>query len=292
MVVDNVCSLMGKSIWQIVRFPDTSRVSLLTALTVFAVLQAGCEQQPVPGVGLGLSGDVFSTDDVEVTAPSPTAAVDPNWFDHGPISLGAKVGIAIGGLILVLSIAGFCIVWNGKRRRRAYLRTLEKKYGNQGWPSPQNHAEMFETPVSQHPLRGWDDSPMSVQTEAEKLWPRYVSPYSSQYNSPVSGNEGPSMQWPAAALSPQREIGVALGGEDPTDKWAASTLHEGKGKDKQPESYEMHNVDSAGGSRPSQHTHTTQAAPVLGHPGYGRKSDSPPLRYALNEGQTGPEYGN
>jgi hypothetical protein len=246
----------------------------------FVALQAGCEQQPVPGVLLGLDGSVFSTDDVNITAPSPTAAVDPDWFDDGPLPLGAKVGIAIGGLALLLTVAGFFIVWNGKRRRRAFLRTLEKKYGNQGWPSPQTQGDMFETPSSSRPLRGWDDSPMSVQTEAEKLWPRYVSPYSSQYNSPVNGADVSGMQWPAATLSPQREIGVALGGDD---KWAPP-YDGGKGKQVQPESYEMHQVESAGQmTAQGQPAHLQNDAPVLGHPGYGRKSDSPPLRYAPYE---------
>jgi hypothetical protein len=265
----------------------------------FSVLQAGCEQQPKPGMTLGLDGDVFSTDDVQITEPGPMVKPDPSWFEEGPITLGGKVGIAIGGIALLLSLAGCGVVWNGKRRRRAYLRRLERKYGNQGWPSPQNatQGEMFETPISQRPLRGWDDSPMSAQTaatgDAEKPWGRYVSPYSSQYNSPVAGagvgGEGPSMQWPAAALSPQREIGVALGGGDAGgDKWVpsapapASPAGDVKGKDRD-ESYEMHRVDSAGGTWTRQPVNL-QGAPVLGHPGFGRAADSPPLRYSPHEG--------
>jgi hypothetical protein len=62
---------------------------------------------------------------------------------------------------------------------------------------------MFETPISQRPLRGWDDSPLSAGTEVtDRTFNRHISPYSSNYNSPVSAIEAPHMNWPA--LNPQR----------------------------------------------------------------------------------------
>ncbi|PHH69846.1 hypothetical protein CDD82_7471 [Ophiocordyceps australis] len=73
------------------------------------ILQAGCEQKPVPGVSVGVVGDIFSNEIVNITAPTPTATVDPAWFDQGPLSLSAKVGIAVGVIVVLLVMVGFAI---------------------------------------------------------------------------------------------------------------------------------------------------------------------------------------
>lgn len=202
------------------------------------------------------------------------ATVDPAWFDNGPLNLSAKVGIAVGGFVFLLIISGIFVVWNGKRRRRAYLRRLEALYNtNKGWPAPQSPG-MFETPVSQRPLNGgWGDSPMTEQPD--KPFPRYVSPYSSQYNSPISATDMTSMPWPGAALARDHNIGVAHGGESSGSSW-----EEGKGK-AVAESYELCDVTSSG-SDGSKNRQYGNEAPVLGHPGYGRNSASPTQR-SLNE---------
>ncbi|KAK5993334.1 hypothetical protein PT974_06763 [Cladobotryum mycophilum] len=226
------------------------------------VLHAGCKQKPEPGVTVAVSGNIFSNDTVEVSTPTPSAKVDPTWFDNGPLTLSAK------------------------KKRRAFLKNLEVQYAsakNGGWPSPQPpHRETGETPLSQRPLRGWDDSPMTMTTE--KNFPRYFSPYSSQYNSPVSALEGQQMAWPEPALGSPREIGIALADQQSHGGWLQSPLSpDDKGKMKD-ESYEMQNVYSAGG-----HTNNNAEpdvgpvqAPLLGHPGYGRGTDSPPRQYEAN----------
>ena len=224
-----------------------------------------------------------------MTTPTPSAHIDPAWFDHGPINLSAKVGIAVGGFACLLMVAGFFIICNGKRRRKAYLRKLDIKYRKKGWPmtpQTQQQGEMFETPVSQRPLRGWDDSPQSAHTQTN--FPTYFSPYSSQFNSPVSPQDGLDMSWPAAALpkpqsqaSPQQEIGLAFGNPNnygPLTTSPYSPENERKYWKQREESYEMHEVDSAssGNSRRQELTQHQQQAPVLNHPGYGRNSASPP----------------
>lgn len=262
------------------------------------VLQAGCEQRPEPGVTIAIEGEVFSTDKVNVTAPTPTATVNPEWFDQGPLGLGGKVGIAVGGFVFILIILGFCIVWNGKRRRRAYLRTLDGKYNgspkvwqqNNGWPSALHHhpsREMHETPVSQRPLRGWDDSPMSATTD--HTFPRYFSPYSSQYNSPISAQDGPNMQWPAgaapgAAPGATQNIGMALSDHGSGGGSWDANVSDNKGNMQQShESYEMHNVDSAGGNQPLDPRFKHPEPPTLSHPGYGRSLESLPRQYSMDE---------
>lgn len=241
---------------------------------------------------------------MQISTPSPTASINPAWFDQGPLNLGAKVGIAIGAVVALLICLGCCIVWNGKRRRRAYLRNLDTKVAQRGWPSPNAQREMGETagqssfrgwddtPVSQQPLRGWDDTPVSQQAargwddspmtaNSDKPFPRYFSPYSSQYNSPVSAQEGQAMQWPQAALPHTHHIGVATTAEGSHEPWSPASEDKGKSK---VEAYEMHHVDkSESSSSRSQPHREIEEPPVLNHPGYGRGGNIPPAHYVLNE---------
>lgn len=170
------------------------------------ILEAACEQKPAFGSTVSIRGDPFGTDTVEIVDPQPTYATVPSP-DYGPLSLGARVGIAFGAFALLLAIAGFCIVCNGKRRRRAFLRDLQHRHGAQGWSryGGGGGGDTFDTPVSQKPLRGWEnESPVSAHTEG--TFTRYFSPYSSQYNSPVSGpnSAGPSAaNWPTLPTQEQ-----------------------------------------------------------------------------------------
>lgn len=231
---------------------------------MIVMLQVACDQKPQPGSTISVDGSIFSTTVMNETSPTPTSTWT-NFNNSGPLSLGAKVGIAVGGLCLVLAITGFCIVWNGRRRRRAFLRKLEMRHKEAGWPHPfagrgvpvvHRGPDMNETPLSQKPLRGWDDSPQSA-TASEPSYARYFSPYSSQHNSPVNGADAAAMmmrqqQWPSefhddpsfaqqqyqhgefassaqekamqdqheAAVGPANNppvyIGVALGGDEPS----------------------------------------------------------------------------
>lgn len=273
-------------------------------------LEAGCDQRPAPGLLIGLDGNIFEDKMVNATAASPSASVDPSWFDDGPLTLPIKVAIGAAGVVVLLFLAGAFIIWNGRRRRRAFLRKIESRNSKMaGWASPQQTQQMksfpfpqqagatrpetHDTPLSQRPLvrAGWDDSPMTAGTE-EKPFPRYFSPYSSQYNSPVSAHDTPGPQWQQTP-APQN-IGVALGGDDSSGRWSPE-------RDHTPESYEMHNVDSTDHYRHHQqqqqiyeqqqqvHQQLQQQypqhpqPPTLAHPGYGRSSESPPRRYGLGE---------
>jgi hypothetical protein len=223
------------------------------------ILQAGCEQQPRAGVLVSFEGNPFSTDDVRITAPSPTATVNPDWFDDGPLNLEAKVGIAAAGFAILLSVLGCCIIWRGKRKRRAFLRSIEHKYSGQpartkAWPMSMHLKthEMNQTPLSQKPLRSWDESPVTAPSET---FPRYFSPYSSTFNSPVSATDAPMPNWPVigptspSQNAPGTSIGVALGGDDRSSSDKASS----KGKEPE-ESYEMQDVETRHGYGPVQPT--------------------------------------
>ncbi|SPN97655.1 uncharacterized protein DNG_01168 [Cephalotrichum gorgonifer] len=248
------------------------------------VLTAACEQQPLPGKTVGIEGNVFSLDVVNMTDASAVPTLDPSYFDEGSFGLAAKVGVAFGALGFVLVVAGFSIVCIGKRRRRAYLRQMEGTNEHKSWAGQLavgSRGQPSETPLSQRPLRGgWDDSPMSAATE--KMSPaRYFSPYSSQFGSPVSAVDAPSMPWPEVGPSRERSIGIALGGESPQMPEPPSPA---KGKARA-----FDGVDVYGGSvgpswgESSRGAPTRGEPPVLGHPGHGRSSSSLPRRYTLTE---------
>ncbi|KUI56776.1 hypothetical protein VP1G_04115 [Cytospora mali] len=281
------------------------------------LLQVGCDQQPSPGDTVGVKGGIFSTTKMNETTPSLQNTWTNTIDNLGPVSLGGKVGIAAGGFCFLLAVTGFFIVCNGRRRRRAFLRKLEMRQKEAEWTHPaatngviHRGPDMNETPVSQKPLRGWDDSPRSTD---EHHFPRYFSPYSSQYNSPVSAAGTPAImaqQWPQnfqdqmvqgypsssqeKAMQDQHEaatgtlnqpanIGVALGGDDQNLRTESSSQSgRDRGQYTTGEEYELHEVSSAGGSSAggnNQVGHSSsfknrmaRGAPVLQHPGNGRYS--------------------
>lgn len=248
-----------------------------------ALLQVGCSQKPAPGATVAVEGSIFSTTLLQEGTPTPASSWNGDT-DSGPLSLGAKVGIAIGGLCFALIVAGFCIVCNGRRRRRAYLRKLEMRQKDAGWPHHgggggggsssggggggviQRGPDMNETPLSQKPLRGWDDSPLSA-TATDTSYGRYFSPYSSTYNSPVSAAGTPAImaqQWPSFHdhLSPQ-------GYHDPGQGFAAQGGHHGYPSSAQEKAMQdQHEAESPAG--PSGHQ------PI--HIGVALGGDEPSIR--------------
>ncbi|KAI0166904.1 hypothetical protein GGR52DRAFT_79464 [Hypoxylon sp. FL1284] len=248
-----------------------------------SILDGACRLRLEPPATLPLQGRVFSTDIVNVTDPTPTATFSPPSGPAGPLDSGAIAGVAVGGFAVLLALVGCGVVLNGKRRRRAYLRRREEQVGttHRNWPQAGGNGggDMFETPVSQRPLRGagWEDSPVSAAT----AFPPYFSPYASQYNSPVSAVEsaGPHA-WPSEKIG--QNIGVAI---SPDREFAASASpwgDEGKGKEKaasfshggDANGFELQEgVGSPGGYGfpiPPPPPLLPNHAPMLGHPGYGR----------------------
>jgi len=228
-------------------------------------LDASCQQQPVAGTKLSIDGNLFSATQVNITSPSsvPQSTYNPN---HG-LTLGAKVGIGAAALCAMLAIAGFCIVWQGKRRRRKFLMRHQQETGYSDWAKKAMHSPpqpigespggFFDSPQSQRPLvaaspwaRRDDESPASAI--GEKV---YFSPYSSQYNSPVDAND--------QFQSIGREWPIDRKGSASGSTGVRSRSREKRDRDRDMESIgdriELQNVG------PFQN-----AAPVLLHPGNGR----------------------
>jgi hypothetical protein len=232
-------------------------------------LEAACQQQPVAGQTISIQGSLFTTTAVNITSPSSSAAASNAAASGHGLTLGAKVGIAVAGIVILLATIGFCIVWNGKRRRRAYLKKHQARTGYSDWlaaqqtPNP-NHQPMastdsqqnfFDSPQSTKPLvpgAAWggvrdEESPMSGI--GEKV---YFSPYSSQYNSPIIAADQPNIigrDWPI----------------DRKGSFAGSTSMGGSvTRSRSRDQKERFREDEEG--IPMQNV-----APVLNHPGHGRE---------------------
>ncbi|KAH7393328.1 hypothetical protein BKA64DRAFT_724470 [Cadophora sp. MPI-SDFR-AT-0126] len=220
-------------------------------------LNAACQQQPVPGGKLYIEGNLFSTTLVNITSPDTAPTSNYQGPANGGLNLGAKIGIAVGGFVVLLSMIGCCIIWRGKRRRRRFLMKHQQETGYAEWVSQQKAASMsppmpspggfFDSPQSQRPLvstqpwaRGGHEEESPASAIGEKV---YFSPYSSQYSSPVDVNNqfqpvGSSSEWP---LDRKGSVG---GG--------STSGMRSRSREKR-ETIEMQNV-----------------APVLLHPGNGR----------------------
>lgn len=299
--------------WQDITFLDAC-VSCLRSYqqeylaNMAVLLQAGCDQKPALGATLSVAGAIFSTTLLNETTPTPTST----WtsvVNAGPLSLGAKVGIAIGALCLLLAAAGACIVCNGRRRRRAFLRKLEARAKEEGagWPHPGGGSgglvserrqppptrglEMNETPLSQKPLRGWDDSPLSATASepgsSSGYGGRYFSPYASQQTSPVNGvmsQQQQQHQWPHEFHDePAYGYGYGYGGGSvPSSAQQEKTMQD-------------HSFPSAAQEKAMQGQHEAEAAAAAGaataqplHIGLALGGDEPSLRSKASSGVSAP----
>jgi hypothetical protein len=119
---------------------------------VVIALQAGCEQKPAAGSTLSLDGSVFSEFPVNITSPlaSATAAAAAAHAHHG-LSTGAIIGIAVGGFVLLLALAGLIFVCLKKRRRHSMHTSYDARYGAKDISSPNSGAYInppYTPPVS------------------------------------------------------------------------------------------------------------------------------------------------
>jgi hypothetical protein len=116
------------------------------------------------------------------------------------MSLGARIGIAIAGICVLLALIGTTIVCCGKRRRRAKLAERQRRaeeytgFGstNRVLPAPRVTTKWESNMSGVH-----EESPMSANAYLNDK--NGFSPYSSQYNSPVSARDAVAPQqweWP------------------------------------------------------------------------------------------------
>lgn len=150
---------------------------------------------------------------------APTAPATAPSAPSGPLTLGAKVGIVVGGIIFLLVIAGVTIICCGKRRRRRNLaervrrmKEYEPPFGPRSptrvpvrpkWATKGDDEDIRQVGTAHSEYAGDSKhgfSPYTSETESPVTYPSdkvAFSPYSSQYSSPVSAREGllPSQSW-------------------------------------------------------------------------------------------------
>jgi len=236
----------------------------------FTVLEAACQQQPSPGTTVSIVGSIFSKTSTNITVPSTT--LSSTYTPHKGLSVGVIVAIAIGGLLLLLLVAGVCTICIGRRRRRKAIADHQRRTGYATWLSEQqsqNQPMQFQppdassgggqvfhdSPASQRPLvssHPWgpgsareDESPASAMGDKA-----YFSPYSSQWSSPVSAQEIANVraqEWPGDRKgSIGHNVPIKLERSRSTEKRFFPEDDDG-------DRIELQNV-----------------APVLLHPGHGR----------------------
>jgi hypothetical protein len=165
--------------FQIVATPDTFAL-------VITVVYGGCVQTPNPGSILSYQGNVFSKTQVNLTTPSPTSLPYSNGYSNG-LSLGAKVGISVGAILVALFIAGCCIVWNGRRRRRRFLREKARQSGYEWDAARHGPPAMADSSAGEHTPGGFFDSPQSQKPFANAWgYPQDVKSAHSLQDSPVT----------------------------------------------------------------------------------------------------------
>jgi hypothetical protein len=283
MTAQNYTNNCMSSLQIYIQCPLTNPPKVVTALN------GACQQQPIPGKTISLQGSLFSTTPVNITAPSatPSGTYTPS---NSSFPLGAKIGVAVGGLVLLLSALGACIIWRGKRRRRSFLLRHQQQSGYAEWVAAQQNRSAMQTPTQgfPHDMREADagihavsatssresggvffDSPLSQrplvsnmawgnpvrredESPAEKV---YFSPYTSQYNSPVSATDQIQMigqQWPMDRKGSTGEMSRFGSGTAKVRQRSRSPRRE-----KQENHFELQNV-----------------APVLHHPGHGRQGSN------------------
>lgn len=171
----------------------------------------------------------------------------------------------------LLIILGCCIVWHGKKRRRAQIARRQRESGYHEWVAQQvtqrspPPTQMGFPPHARSPSIGFYDSPQSALSQ-KPLFPdaawsknrleddsspggeKVFSPYTSNYSSPVSASDQVQVvgrEWP---IDRAGAFGQALG--KPTVRSRSREKKEVGG-----DRIEMQNV-----------------APVLLHPGNGRQA--------------------
>ncbi|KAK1717969.1 hypothetical protein BDP67DRAFT_396543 [Colletotrichum lupini] len=114
-------------------------------------LKAGCQQQPGNGTLLGLTGQLFSTEPVNITdSNTNTTLPGDGGASSTTMTLGTIVGIAVGGgLVFVGAICLFVIYCRKQRKQRMQDEADYLPPHHQHHP-PRSHASSF-TAISNGP---------------------------------------------------------------------------------------------------------------------------------------------
>ncbi|KAF8865834.1 hypothetical protein BDZ45DRAFT_735774 [Acephala macrosclerotiorum] len=115
-------------------------------------LDAGCIQEPPNGTVVGLNSTLFTNTQVAIVAP--TISQVPK--SHKPLTIGAIIGIAVGGAVVVIILLAIGFICFKKRRNARRLKVLQ---------SPLD--ERFGAPEISAPNKGAFSSPQISPSDHE-----------------------------------------------------------------------------------------------------------------------------
>lgn len=262
-------------------------------------LLAACKQRPKNGEQIVINGDIFSGNVVSVGDPNAAANTSTFTPKEG-LTLGAIIGIAVGGVVVLLVALGCCIVWRGKKRRRAVLASYsEKKYTADGhmqqvmrWQTGPKGLGIQSGSVREVYDDPLDDSPASMSSNAfiaksSNGWPggssnvseaaispqspagsQHFSPYISHHASPME-TMPVNGQWAAVPIPKayrRGSVGTMTGRVDETDQIEMGPMSP---EDREKWAKEASQVGFSPAPAATA-TFVPPTAPKLGHPGHGR----------------------
>jgi hypothetical protein len=165
---------------------------------VVTVLQAGCIEQPVTGINIGIRGNIFSSSPINITFPGDNPEASSSAHKKNRLSEGAIIGIVAGTVVFgVCVIAGSFICYRKFRHNRSMrqLRSpLDSRFGSKTISSPNSgaYSNPHVTPPKESP-QSFDTSALS-QKELKALGLQ-IPNFSKQHpNSTVPSEEDRTWQ--------------------------------------------------------------------------------------------------
>ncbi|KAK7912034.1 LPXTG-domain-containing protein [Apiospora marii] len=152
-------------------------------------LEAGCTQKPAAGTAVGLNDTVFSPTLIGMVDPISSSAAES--AEAPALGIPALVGIAIGGVVLLLAIAGLIFVRRRTRRnrRQRLAASLDgnapnRRKGHRPASSLSFRCQTHLSPRSP----GFSSNVADPNTLQEEKMTPYMSPTAALGSNPVSAS--------------------------------------------------------------------------------------------------------